>query len=858
LRQKRSKSSQQYSESINRQNQFRCSLSDEEDDSDTEQDNNSLLTADSQITMLDGVPFGKSRRKAKSSSESIQPTRCSSQPLDYESHGDDGVEWAYGNPVPQIIKSSKSFQRNTSTARIPTSKSESKMESTIPDTLPQQALPHYLSDSGLSNSNMSVQDENSVLNQIPLQNSVSLPNSTDSINPELTGLSEESISEIPIEALLDMDANTRMHYGLANSGNNKNNPPKTQQFELSLYGEPKEGIDAKKWSENIVSFEKFCADPYKIMSNPDLRVKYNNKYMTWHDVAPYMVSLQVFGKKLCNSYRETDRIRHLSTRSYLENKQVSCESERKSESKDDNDTLSQAEVETVVDSNEQNELPEKVDLKEDSEKAAVKTSYFSMLFRSPTTEPLKLNSEFQDESHTTPQASASNPQVSIELSENPDILPKSASQFDQPKTNEFFREQETNPELTEISASRDDITVSRKLQERRSTVDVTKITSEVTEEGEDEVKKESETGSQPVVGRSLSADNDDTLADEEVETLTTRFRKSVELDSNQLRAMNLKHGRNEVVFSVTSQYQGTTKCHACIYLFKYTDKIVISDIDGTITKSDVMGMVLPAVGGGSGWTHPGVASLFRNIASNGYKFIYLSSRAIGQANMTKKYLDAVEQGGRRLPIGPVLLNPSSLFGALAREVYYRNPEEFKMRCLLSVAHIFPQKPFYAGFGNKINDSVAYEHVGIPKHRIYIINTRSEVKPQNESLAQTFTTSYETLIEDADHHFPVIKERTLSGCSPIDQSEIRSDCTTSPLTVIDQMESGNDNSKTQQILVQPETSTYGETGSPAPEFGNKSLQQPQFNTVPSTTSFNTTSFWKQPLPEVDLSMFKKKK
>ena len=67
-------------------------------------------------------------------------------------------------------------------------------------------------------------------------------------------------------------------------------------------------------------------------------------------------------------------------------------------------------------------------------------------------------------------------------------------------------------------------------------MDVTKISSEVTEEGEDleiEVKKETE--QQPaVVGRSLSADNDDTLADEEVETLTTRFRKSVELDSNQL------------------------------------------------------------------------------------------------------------------------------------------------------------------------------------------------------------------------------------------------------------------------------------------------------------------------------------
>ena len=223
--------------------------------------------------------------------------------------------------------------------------------------------------------------------------------------------------------------------------------------------------------------------------------------------------------------------------------------------------------------------------------------------------------------------------------------------------------------------------------------------------------------------------------------------------------------------------------------------------------------------------------------------------------MTKKYLDAVEQEGRRLPIGPVLLNPSSLFGALAREVYYRNPEEFKMRCLLSVANIFPQRPFYAGFGNKINDSVAYEHVGIPKHRIYIINTKGEVKPQNESLAMTFKTSYETLVEDVDHHFPVIKERALSGINSNnlnDQSEIRSECTTSPVTVINNNESVS--------LVQPENISIGEKSvSPSSEL-QQQLQhqqaQPISNTVPSTSSFNTASFWKQPLPDVDLSKFKK--
>lgn len=49
-------------------------------------------------------------------------------------------------------------------------------------------------------------------------------------------------------------------------------------------------------------------------------------------------------------------------------------------------------------------------------------------------------------------------------------------------------------------------------------------------------------------------------------------------------SLNLRDGANTVVFSVTTQYQGTCRCEAAIYLWNYDDKIVISDIDGTITK----------------------------------------------------------------------------------------------------------------------------------------------------------------------------------------------------------------------------------------------------------------------------------
>ena len=48
--------------------------------------------------------------------------------------------------------------------------------------------------------------------------------------------------------------------------------------------------------------------------------------------------------------------------------------------------------------------------------------------------------------------------------------------------------------------------------------------------------------------------------------------------------LKLRDGANQVVFSVTTQYQGTCRCEAAIYLWNRDDRVIISDIDGTITR----------------------------------------------------------------------------------------------------------------------------------------------------------------------------------------------------------------------------------------------------------------------------------
>lgn len=69
---------------------------------------------------------------------------------------------------------------------------------------------------------------------------------------------------------------------------------------------------------------------------------------------------------------------------------------------------------------------------------------------------------------------------------------------------------------------------------------------------------------------------------------------------------------------------------------------------------------------GRDWTHHGVAKLYTDIARNGYKLLYLTSRAIGQADTTREYLRGISQNNCVLPEGPVIMSPDRLMTSLHR------------------------------------------------------------------------------------------------------------------------------------------------------------------------------------------------
>uniref|UniRef100_A0A669CPJ9 phosphatidate phosphatase n=1 Tax=Oreochromis niloticus TaxID=8128 RepID=A0A669CPJ9_ORENI len=239
------------------------------------------------------------------------------------------------------------------------------------------------------------------------------------------------------------------------------------------------------------------------------------------------------------------------------------------------------------------------------------------------------------------------------------------------------------------------------------------------------------------------------------------YKKTLRLTSEQLLSLQLQDGPNDVVFSVTTQYQGTCRCQGTIYLWNWDDKIIISDIDGTITRSDTLGHILPTLG--KDWTHQGIAQLYHKVSQNGYKFLYCSARAIGMADMTRGYLNWVNERGTMLPIGPVLLSPSSLFSALHREVIEKKPEKFKVECLTDIKNLFyPNKqPFYAAFGNRPTDVYSYKEVGVSLNRIFTVNPKGELVQEH---AKTNISSYVRLCEVVDHVFP-LKARASSSDFP---------------------------------------------------------------------------------------------
>lgn len=81
-----------------------------------------------------------------------------------------------------------------------------------------------------------------------------------------------------------------------------------------------------------------------------------------------------------------------------------------------------------------------------------------------------------------------------------------------------------------------------------------------------------------------------------------------------------------------------------IYLYGQNQRIVVSDIDGTITTSNVRGFIFPQLGISA--DHTDVVRLLDGIRDRGYTVMYLTARSMGVDSDTREYLFEVSQSAQ--------------------------------------------------------------------------------------------------------------------------------------------------------------------------------------------------------------------
>jgi hypothetical protein len=160
-----------------------------------------------------------------------------------------------------------------------------------------------------------------------------------------------------------------------------------------------------------------------------------------------------------------------------------------------------------------------------------------------------------------------------------------------------------------------------------------------------------------------------------------------------------------------------------LYVWQPTDKVVVTDIDGTLTTTDFMGHIKTVRLANYQYAHKGACGFFSSLAGYGFKVYYLTARPITWINETRAFLANVRQDGMALPPGPVCCSTHHTAEKLVRSLFgIEYSDRIKTRFLNALHDVFARsgrdytrygRPLIAGFGNSRTDACAYKNAHIP-------------------------------------------------------------------------------------------------------------------------------------------------
>jgi hypothetical protein len=196
--------------------------------------------------------------------------------------------------------------------------------------------------------------------------------------------------------------------------------------------------------------------------------------------------------------------------------------------------------------------------------------------------------------------------------------------------------------------------------------------------------------------------------------------------------LNLQVGKNKV--ECLHRASGERK-EFSIWRYSYRDKLVIMDIDGTITKSDITGYIQTVYMGLFSYVHDGIVPFLNALAHTyGCKIVYLTARPLAHQKETKLLLQNIhDSSGHSIPDGPLCPSTDKILQALYREMISKTTMQLKVDLLNGINAVFRAagcekiSPFVLGVGNKEADALAYNLAGIHAEHIFLIDPQSKIE-----------------------------------------------------------------------------------------------------------------------------------
>lgn len=206
--------------------------------------------------------------------------------------------------------------------------------------------------------------------------------------------------------------------------------------------------------------------------------------------------------------------------------------------------------------------------------------------------------------------------------------------------------------------------------------------------------------------------------------------------SEVLRNLGLLRGKNVLLFECT---RFKLKAECSVFLWSMMDRVVVVDIDGTLTKSDVRGYVETVYMGRYDYVHEGAVSFFSSLEEDyGVCTLYLTSRPLHHLSDTRAFLHLVHNPrGSHLPVGPLFTNRETVLRAVYRELWAKTSAQFKGGVLVDVLSVFAaagstHSPFCMGVGNKEADAVAYQMAGVRPSNIFLVQKSSQIHVESRN------------------------------------------------------------------------------------------------------------------------------